>query len=129
MGRRKYNSGIYGQICFTISLLRIFLTSSLRVIGGKLQEIDGCVRAAGALSQGQEHAMDRDVTDRLKAGMEADFLPDPSPDTLSQIDRRMANAAEYVAYHLGQIDKKLDRLITLLENAAREKSEQPSAAQ
>ena len=73
--------------------------------------------------------MDRDVSDRLRADMEADFLPDPSPDALSQIDRRMANAAEYVAYHLGQIDKKLDRLITLLENAAREKSGQPSAAQ
>ena len=73
--------------------------------------------------------MDRDVSDRLRADMEADFLPDPSPDTLSQIDRRMANAAEYVAYHLGQIDKKLDRLITLLENAASEKSAQPSAAQ
>jgi len=129
MGSRKYNSGIYGRICFTISLLRIFLASSLRVIGGKLQEIDGCERAAGALSRGQEHAMDRDVSDRLRADMEADFLPDPSPDTLSQIDRRMANAAEYVAYHLGQIDKKLDRLITLLENAAREKSGQPSAAQ
>jgi hypothetical protein len=54
--------------------------------------------------------------------MEAEFLPDPSPDTLSQVDRRMANAAEYVAYHLGQIDKKLDRLITLLESADREKS-------
>ena len=129
MGSRKYNSGIYGRICFTISLLRIFFTSSLRIIGGKLQEIDGCERAAGALSRGQEHAMDRDVSDRLRADMEADFLPDPSPDTLSQIDRRMANAAEYVAYHLGQIDKKLDRLITLLENAAREKSGQPTAAQ
>jgi hypothetical protein len=55
---------------------------------------------------------------RIKAEMEADFLPDPSPDTLSQVDRRMANAAEYVAYHLGQIDKKLDRLITLLEASA-----------
>ncbi len=39
---------------------------------------------------------------------------------ISQVDRRMANAAEHVAYHLGQIDKKLDRLITLLERAARE---------
>jgi hypothetical protein len=63
-----------------------------------------------------------DTKDRLRAVMEAEFLPDPSPDTLSQVDRRMANAAEYVAYHLGQIDKKLDRLITLLESAAREKS-------
>ena len=56
-----------------------------------------------------------DTRDRLRAVMEAEFLPDPSPDTLSQVDRRMANAAEYVAYHLGQIDKKLDRLIALLE--------------
>jgi hypothetical protein len=72
--------------------------------------------------------MDRDVTkDRLRADMEAEFLPDPSPDTLSQVDRRMANAAEYVAYHLGQIDKKLDRLITLLECAAKEKGEQPTS--
>jgi hypothetical protein len=62
-----------------------------------------------------------DTRARLRAVMEAEFLPDPSPDTLSQVDRRMTNAAEYVAYHLGQIDKKLDRLIALLENAAREK--------
>ena len=57
---------------------------------------------------------------RIKADMEADFLPDPSPDTLSQVDRRMANAAEYIAYHLGQIDKKLDRLIALLETSRRD---------
>jgi hypothetical protein len=30
----------------------------------------------------------------------------------------MADAAEYIAYHLGQIDKKLDCLIVLLEGAA-----------
>ena len=56
--------------------------------------------------------------DRLRANMDAEFLPQPSPDTLSQVDRRMANAAEYIAYHLGQIDKKLDRLIVLLEGSA-----------
>ena len=65
--------------------------------------------------------------DRIRADMEAEFLPEPSPDTLSQVDRRMANAAEYVAYHLGQIDKKLDRLIVLLENA--EKRGQATSAQ
>ena len=43
-------------------------------------------------------------------------------DTLSQFDRRTTNAAEYIAYHLGQIDKKLDRLITLLEASAKERS-------
>jgi len=61
------------------------------------------------------------IKDRVRADMEAEFLPDPSPDTLSQVDRRMANAAEYMAYHLGQIDKKLDRLITLLEASAQER--------
>jgi hypothetical protein len=60
--------------------------------------------------------------------MEADFLPEPSPDTLTQVDRRMANAAEYVAYHLGQIDRKLDRLIMLLESAADRSKPQPKTA-
>ena len=63
--------------------------------------------------------MDSDaIKDRVRASMDAEFLPDPSPDTLSQVDRRMANAAEYIAYHLGQIDNKLDRLIALLEAQA-----------
>ena len=53
--------------------------------------------------------------DRVRQRMKDDFLPEPSPDTLGQVDRRMTNAAEYIAYHLGQIDKKLDRLIALLE--------------
>ena len=70
--------------------------------------------------------MDRDTKERIRAAMEADFLPEPSPDTLSQVDRRMANAAEYVAYHLGQIDKKLDRLIVLLEDAAHARKEPPT---
>ena len=60
--------------------------------------------------------MDREATRKgVKATMESDFLPEPSPDTLSQVDRRMAHAAEYVAYRLGQIDNKLGRLVTLLE--------------
>ena len=64
--------------------------------------------------------MDREaVKDSVKTDMEADFLPEPSPDTLSQVDRRMTKAAEYIAYHLGQIDKKLDRLITLLEASSK----------
>lgn len=58
-----------------------------------------------------------DSQEGVRARMEADFLPEPSPDTLSQVDRRMANAAEYIAFHLGQIDKKLDRLIDLLETS------------
>jgi hypothetical protein len=71
----------------------------------------------------EEQPMDRDATrHRTKADMETDFLPEASPDTLSQADRRMVNAAEYVAYHLGQIDNKLDRLIVLLDASAQTKS-------
>ena len=70
--------------------------------------------------------MDRDTKERIRAAMEADFLPEPSPDTLSQVDRRMANATEYIAYHLGQIDTKLDRLIVLLEDAANARKEPPT---
>jgi hypothetical protein len=66
--------------------------------------------------------MDREaIKARIGTEMEAEFLPEPSPDTLSQGDRRMTNAAEYIAYHLGQIDKKLDRLITLLKSSAQER--------
>jgi hypothetical protein len=70
--------------------------------------------------------MDNETNEHVRAAMEADFLPKPSPDTLSQVDRRMANAAEYIAYHLGQIDKKLDRLIGLLEDAAQARKEPPT---
>lgn len=59
--------------------------------------------------------MDQELENRIRQRMNDDFLPEPSPDTLSQVDRRITNAAEYIAYHLGQIDKKLDRLIALLE--------------
>lgn len=59
--------------------------------------------------------MDRQLMEEIKQRMDADFLPAPSASALSQGDGRMADAAEYAAYHLGQINKKLDRLIALLE--------------
>jgi hypothetical protein len=70
----------------------------------------------GAVNVNKEREMNREVIrERVRDQMEADFLPEPSPDTLSQLDRRMVNAVEYAAYHLGAIDKKLVRLIVLLE--------------
>ncbi|HEX6611480.1 MAG TPA: hypothetical protein VF051_11940 [Hyphomicrobiaceae bacterium] len=57
------------------------------------------------------------MSDATKRRMEADFLPQPSSSALSQNDGRMTDAAEYMAYHLGQIDKKLDRLIAILESS------------
>jgi hypothetical protein len=62
--------------------------------------------------------MDRQLMEEIRRRMDADFLPEPSASVLSQGDGRMADAAEYAAYHLGQISKKLDRLLTLLEARA-----------
>ena len=76
-----------------------------------------CLVRDGQSGTGAANGSDA-VRQRIRADMETDFLPEPSPDTLSQADRRMVNAAEYIAYHLGQIDKKLDRLIVLLEASA-----------
>jgi hypothetical protein len=81
----------------------------------------GCWQAPlnGAVDVNKERETNRDVIrERVRDHMEADFLPEPSPDTLSQLDRRMVNAVEYAAYHLGAIDKKLARLIALLEASA-----------
>jgi hypothetical protein len=61
------------------------------------------------------------VPDATRRRMEADFLPQPSSSALSQNDGRMTDAAEYMAYHLGQINKKLDRLIAILEASATSK--------
>ncbi|HLG90339.1 MAG TPA: hypothetical protein VKZ79_24470 [Alphaproteobacteria bacterium] len=56
--------------------------------------------------------------DKTKAFMEADFLPgQPAPTA----EHRVANALEYIAYHMGQIDKKLDRVIAGLEMVAHSK--------
>jgi hypothetical protein len=63
--------------------------------------------------------MDQELKERIRLRMEDDYLPEPSPDTLTQMDRRMTNAVEYIAYHLGQIDKKLDRLIAVLESKSK----------
>jgi hypothetical protein len=62
--------------------------------------------------------MNRQLMDEIKRRMDADFLPEPPASVLSQGDGRMADAAEYAAYHLGQINKKLDRLLALLEARA-----------
>jgi hypothetical protein len=42
--------------------------------------------------------------DRIKQYMESDF----SPGENLKVEYRVANALEYIAYHMGQINKKLD---------------------
>jgi hypothetical protein len=52
--------------------------------------------------------MEETMADREKteAWMKADYLPVGSP----AAEHRIANALEYIAYHIGQIDKKMDTL-------------------
>ena len=50
-----------------------------------------------------------------KAIMEADFDPGHRPDRVPLRDERLAAAAEYAAYQLGQINRKLDKLIAALQ--------------
>lgn len=50
---------------------------------------------------------------KVKQFMEADFLPIGQPSS----DQRIATALEYAAFHLGQIDKKLEKIIGLIHGA------------
>ena len=52
---------------------------------------------------------------RLEAHMKADFLPVQPRTGGADAAYRSTHALEYMAYHLGQVDRKLDRLIGLLE--------------
>ena len=54
------------------------------------------------------------MAERRKAMMEGDF--NPGYTHMPQPDVRLATAAEYAAYQLGQINRKLDKLIAALES-------------
>jgi len=49
---------------------------------------------------------------------EKDFMPLIRHDQTQGAEARSAYAAEFMAFHLGQIDKKLGRLIELMEATA-----------
>lgn len=55
------------------------------------------------------------VRSRYEAFFEADFMPLIRHQETQSADHRMAYAAEFAAFQLGQIDRKLGRLIELLE--------------
>lgn len=56
---------------------------------------------------------DADV-DRWKAHMEQDFNPGYTATSMPKPDARVANAAEYSAYQLGQINRSLKQIAHLL---------------
>jgi hypothetical protein len=54
----------------------------------------------------------------MEAFMKADFLPAREHAPVPPTDARIATALEYIAYHIGQIDKKLDSISMSLAHAA-----------
>ena len=55
------------------------------------------------------------VRNRYDAMFATDFMPLIRHDQTQGAPERTAYAEEFAAYHLGQIDKKLGRLIEILE--------------
>jgi hypothetical protein len=62
------------------------------------------------------------IRGRYEAFFETDFMPLIRHDQTQGAEERSAYADEFAAYHLGQIDKKLGRLIELLEQSAKLRS-------
>lgn len=71
------------------------------------------------LSQLREDSLANDaLRARYDAFFVADFMPLIRHDQTQGAEERIAYASEFTAHHLGQIDKKLGRLIELMEAAA-----------
>lgn len=49
--------------------------------------------------------------DRMKAFLEADFLPRRDRTAMPPTDDRIATALEFIAYRTGKIDKSLEKII------------------
>jgi hypothetical protein len=56
--------------------------------------------------------------ERMKQFMESDFLPLRDRGAMPSAEHRIATALEYIAYHIGQIDKKLDGISSSLATTA-----------
>lgn len=59
------------------------------------------------------------VAERYNAFFDAEFMPVIRYDQTQGAPERSAYADEYAAYHLGQINRKLGRLIELLEQSGK----------
>jgi hypothetical protein len=62
---------------------------------------------------------DQVIYERWHARMENDFAPDHTPEQTPEPSLRLAIAAEYAAFQLGQINRKLDKFIEAFESAAK----------
>jgi hypothetical protein len=61
---------------------------------------------------------DKEIAGRYHAFFDADFMPLIRMDQTQGAPERSAYANEYTAFHLGQINQKLGRLIELFEERA-----------
>lgn len=61
---------------------------------------------------------DNPIQARYAAFFETDFMPLIRQDQTQGAPERLAYANEYAAYQLGEINKKLGRLIELIEQSA-----------
>lgn len=58
------------------------------------------------------------IRDRYRVFFDNAFMPNIRHEQMPGADERVAYAAEFAAYQLGQIDQKLGRLIELMEPSA-----------
>jgi hypothetical protein len=61
----------------------------------------------------------RAISEQRKTRYQSDFDPGHTPERTPPADARLAAAAEYAAFQLGQINRKLDRLIAAVERPRR----------
>lgn len=61
---------------------------------------------------------DNQIQDRYNSFFATDFMPLIRHDQTQGAPERLAYANEYAAYQLGEINKKLGRLIELMEHSA-----------
>lgn len=61
---------------------------------------------------------DKEISDRYRNFFDTDFMPLIRHDQTQGAPERNAYANEYAAFHLGQINRKIGRLIALLEQSA-----------
>jgi hypothetical protein len=58
------------------------------------------------------------IKERWQRRMNDDFNPGYTPETMPNAEMRIANAAEYAAYQLGQINRRLDQIVDVLGRMA-----------
>jgi len=52
---------------------------------------------------------------RMTREFEQEFLPDYDAASMTSADKRAAYALEHIAFRMGRIDQKLERLVTAIE--------------